>query len=134
MCVCKLQLKTGLPCKHILKILICNQMSVLRQIDTYWVLSSKEEREIKRNIMIEDGKMFPKKGIPKFSRRNMKKWYLCSYLSIEINGIITWSTVIVVTKLLSIINFPCCIDDDSDQTTNKDSEDTTVRISITMIQ
>ena len=72
-CVCSFQEKTGLPCKHIIKTILCNGYSLLRQIDDYWIIPSKEEVEKKRTMMIQMGKRFMSMGKGNNSRRNLKK-------------------------------------------------------------
>ena len=72
-CQCEFQDKTGLPCKHIIKTIICNGYSLLRQIDNYWIIPSKEEVEKKRTMMIQMGRRFTSMGKGKNSRRNLKK-------------------------------------------------------------
>lgn len=37
-------MKTGLPCQHIIKILIVLNQPLSRQIDEYWIFSSKYQR------------------------------------------------------------------------------------------
>ena len=70
--MCELQEKTGLPCKHILKVLIINGYSVGRQIDEYWHSATNNMRAKRKKEMEALGRKENKIGRGKGSRRNMK--------------------------------------------------------------